>query len=259
MRPPRRSSNGSMAPSGVSLPTVYAGLELLADLGVALRVHAGRAVRYDPRADPHHHLVCTDCGTVTDLEAEVDLGPRWRVARARGRGRRRRGDRPRTLRGLLVGSPLAQGCGRSTRIIGEQPPPALVRRHHHDRLADEREQHPVPALRADRLQPGGEQPRLGSDRVDDPARADHARILVGQVGERAAAHDVVDDDQRAGARAVEREREVVGAALLVGVDEDEVERALDRAGSVSSAGPTTISTASPTPARSRFARATSAW
>jgi Fur family transcriptional regulator, peroxide stress response regulator len=60
---------------GVSLPTVYAGLELLADLGLATRVHAGRAVRYDPRAEPHHHFVCDSCGAVADLDSEVDLGP----------------------------------------------------------------------------------------------------------------------------------------------------------------------------------------
>lgn len=69
---------------GVSLPTVYAGLELLADLGLASRVHAGRAVRFDPRADPHHHFVCDDCGAVSDLDAEVDLGAA--LARLRGEG-----------------------------------------------------------------------------------------------------------------------------------------------------------------------------
>src|SRR4051812_16596234 len=56
---------------GVSLPTVYAALELMADLGLALRVHGGRAVRYDPRAEPHHHLLCQSCGAVVDLDAEV--------------------------------------------------------------------------------------------------------------------------------------------------------------------------------------------
>jgi Fe2+ or Zn2+ uptake regulation protein len=69
---------------GVSLPTVYAALELLADLGLALRVHAGRAVRYDPRADLHHHLVCTSCGAVTDLDAAVELEPAFERARALG-------------------------------------------------------------------------------------------------------------------------------------------------------------------------------
>jgi Fe2+ or Zn2+ uptake regulation protein len=69
---------------GVSLPTVYAALELLADLGLALRVHAGRAVRYDPRSEAHHHLVCTACGAVTDLDADVELGPAIERARALG-------------------------------------------------------------------------------------------------------------------------------------------------------------------------------
>ena len=69
---------------GVSLPTVYAALELLADLGLALRVHAGRAVRFDPRSEPHHHLVCTSCGAVADLDADVELGPAFERARALG-------------------------------------------------------------------------------------------------------------------------------------------------------------------------------
>ena len=69
---------------GVSLPTVYAGLELLADLGLASRVHAGRAVRYDPRADPHHHFVCDRCGAVADLDAEVDLDAALAGLRAGG-------------------------------------------------------------------------------------------------------------------------------------------------------------------------------
>ena len=69
---------------GVSLPTVYAGLELLADLGLASRVHAGRAIRYDPRADPHHHFVCDNCGAVADLDAEVDLAPALAGLRAGG-------------------------------------------------------------------------------------------------------------------------------------------------------------------------------
>src|SRR3954465_12350951 len=69
---------------GVSLPTVYAALELLADLGLASRVHAGRAVRFDPRSQPHHHLVCTSCGSVADLDADVELGRAVERARALG-------------------------------------------------------------------------------------------------------------------------------------------------------------------------------
>ena len=69
---------------GVSLPTVYAALELLADLGLANRLQAGRAVRFDPRTQPHHHFVCTECGAVTDLDADVELGPALERARRLG-------------------------------------------------------------------------------------------------------------------------------------------------------------------------------
>src|SRR3954469_22241693 len=69
---------------GVSLPTVYAALDVLADLGLAAPVPAGRAIRYGPRADPHHHLVCDACGAVIDLDAEVDLGPALDRLRATG-------------------------------------------------------------------------------------------------------------------------------------------------------------------------------
>lgn len=69
---------------GVSLPTVYAALELLVDLGLAARVHAGRALRFDPRAQPHHHLVCSRCGAVSDLDADIELGPALDRARALG-------------------------------------------------------------------------------------------------------------------------------------------------------------------------------
>jgi Fe2+ or Zn2+ uptake regulation protein len=65
----------------VSLPTVYATLDLFQRLGIVRRVSAGDgAVLYDPRAEPHHHLVCRNCGGVEDLEHELDLGPALRAA-----------------------------------------------------------------------------------------------------------------------------------------------------------------------------------
>ena len=58
---------------GVSLPTVYATLDLLEEFGLARRVPSeGGAVVYDPRADDHHHLVCRRCGAIADLDAPVD-------------------------------------------------------------------------------------------------------------------------------------------------------------------------------------------
>jgi Fe2+ or Zn2+ uptake regulation protein len=61
---------------GVSLPTVYATLDLLEELGAVRRVSMpGGPALYDPRTAPHHHLVCRECGRTEDLEAEVELAP----------------------------------------------------------------------------------------------------------------------------------------------------------------------------------------
>lgn len=58
---------------GVSLPTVYATLELLEDLGFVRRM-AGRAgiTLYDPRVDDHHHMVCSRCGAIADVDGHID-------------------------------------------------------------------------------------------------------------------------------------------------------------------------------------------
>ena len=56
------------------------------------------------------------------------------------------------------------------------------------------------------------------------AHAAHARVVAVGVEQRPAADHVVGDDQRAGTGEPERLVEVGGVALLVGVDEDQVER-----------------------------------
>jgi Fe2+ or Zn2+ uptake regulation protein len=69
----------------VSVPTVYSALEVLADLGFARRVSvAPGAVLYDPHTDDHHHLVCTSCHRVTDVDFPVDTGAALASARRLG-------------------------------------------------------------------------------------------------------------------------------------------------------------------------------
>jgi Fe2+ or Zn2+ uptake regulation protein len=66
----------------VSLPTIYATLELLEQLGMVRRLQRAGTSLFDPRTEPHHHLVCTTCGSVEDLESDLDT-----VALERAAGR----------------------------------------------------------------------------------------------------------------------------------------------------------------------------
>src|SRR5919205_813619 len=68
---------------GLSLPTVYATLELFEGLGLVRRVDAGGpAAFFDPRTEPHAHFACRDCGAVLDLDAPVDDAGARAAARA---------------------------------------------------------------------------------------------------------------------------------------------------------------------------------
>ena len=70
---------------GVSLPTVYATLELFEEMGVARRVEVGGGpVLWDPRAEDHQHFACRRCGRVVDLDATVRADGAVRAARAAG-------------------------------------------------------------------------------------------------------------------------------------------------------------------------------
>jgi Fe2+ or Zn2+ uptake regulation protein len=70
---------------GLSLPTVYATLELFEGLGLVRRVDAGGpAALFDPRTEPHAHFACRSCGAVLDLEAPVDASAVEEAARAAG-------------------------------------------------------------------------------------------------------------------------------------------------------------------------------
>jgi Fe2+ or Zn2+ uptake regulation protein len=67
----------------VSLPTVYSALELFEDLGLVHRIGVSQgALLYDPRPEPHDHLVCDNCGKIEDIHAGVEL------ARALARAKR---------------------------------------------------------------------------------------------------------------------------------------------------------------------------
>jgi len=51
----------------LSLATVYRNLRLFADAGIVDEVATGSSfARYDGKTEPHHHLICKQCGSVTD-------------------------------------------------------------------------------------------------------------------------------------------------------------------------------------------------
>lgn len=53
----------------LSLGTVYRNLSLLADLGEILRLRVGDGTdRFDADTSPHYHFICSDCGSVIDLD-----------------------------------------------------------------------------------------------------------------------------------------------------------------------------------------------
>ncbi len=55
----------------LSLGTVYRNLSLLADLGTISRIQVGDGtVHFDADTSEHYHFICTECGSVIDLEME---------------------------------------------------------------------------------------------------------------------------------------------------------------------------------------------
>ena len=69
----------------LSLPTVYATLELFEELGVVRRLATGSgAVLWDPRPGEHHHFACRSCGRVLDLDVAVRARAAIDAARAAG-------------------------------------------------------------------------------------------------------------------------------------------------------------------------------
>ncbi|MCI9676484.1 MAG: transcriptional repressor [Lachnospiraceae bacterium] len=55
----------------ISLGTVYRNLTLLADIGEIARLRVGDGVdHFDADTSPHYHFVCTECGSVIDLEMD---------------------------------------------------------------------------------------------------------------------------------------------------------------------------------------------
>src|SRR3954447_24107021 len=91
---------------GISLPTVYATLEVLEELELVRRVHTPAALLFDPRPDEHAHALCRSCGRVDDVEVSADLEPAVTAAA-------RAGYAPDGAEVLVIG--LCPACRRPSR------------------------------------------------------------------------------------------------------------------------------------------------
>ncbi len=71
---------------GISTPTVYATLDLFADLGLVRKVAlADGPVLYDTGQEtPHAHMVCRSCGKILDLEIQPVVDADIAAAAAQG-------------------------------------------------------------------------------------------------------------------------------------------------------------------------------
>jgi Fe2+ or Zn2+ uptake regulation protein len=70
---------------GVSLPTIYATLDLLEELELTHRLPTGNgAVLFDSRLEPHAHAVCRSCGLAMDLDEVPDAERALASARKSG-------------------------------------------------------------------------------------------------------------------------------------------------------------------------------
>ncbi len=55
----------------ISLGTVYRNLTLLSDMGEIRKLHLEDGVdHFDADIHPHNHFLCTECGTVLDIDYE---------------------------------------------------------------------------------------------------------------------------------------------------------------------------------------------
>ena len=56
----------------IGLGTVYRNLELMADIGIILKLEVGGTQkRFDATVVPHYHIRCSSCGRVNDINIAV--------------------------------------------------------------------------------------------------------------------------------------------------------------------------------------------
>jgi Fur family peroxide stress response transcriptional regulator len=66
----------------LSMGTVYRNLSILMDQGLVKKIDFGSTFdRFDANTGPHYHFLCERCGSIADLEMEIDATLDERVNR----------------------------------------------------------------------------------------------------------------------------------------------------------------------------------
>ena len=68
----------------ISLGTVYRSLGVLVELGLIRKVEYGEYARFDANLADHHHLICTDCNQLLDVDAPLPEPLNTQQFKARG-------------------------------------------------------------------------------------------------------------------------------------------------------------------------------
>jgi Fur family transcriptional regulator, ferric uptake regulator len=63
----------------ISKKTVYNTIQLLCKKGSIQEVMVKGVQRFEPRLNPHHHLICKGCGKIIDIESEDLLSHAMKV------------------------------------------------------------------------------------------------------------------------------------------------------------------------------------
>ncbi len=60
----------------ISRQAVYDALNAMSEHGIIRRIQpAGSPARYEDRVDNHHHLICRECGNLTDIDCAIGAAP----------------------------------------------------------------------------------------------------------------------------------------------------------------------------------------
>lgn len=69
----------------INISTIYRTLELFRDLSIVTETDLGGVKRYHPVGNgQHHHLVCRECGTLTELDDQILTPVKEQIFREHG-------------------------------------------------------------------------------------------------------------------------------------------------------------------------------